>query len=165
MKDNKPMKKHNMTSIAALMLFVIFAVSVLSVLLTGASAYRRFTQRGQAVYESQTLSQFIEAKVRQAPSRDAVSAGKFGDSDVVTLSEDIDGDIYVTRVYCYDGWLMELFSMEEDEVMPEDGEKLLPAQNMTASMDDGLLKVCITDQQGAEETMLMAVGEREGGAE
>lgn len=157
------MKKHNMTSIAALMLFVIFAVSVLSVLMTGVSAYRRLTERGRAVYESQTLSQFIEEKVRQAVSKDAVSVENFGGSDVLMLSEMIDGETYVTRVFCYDGWLMELFSLNEDGFVLEDGEKLLPAQAMSVSLNDGLLTIRITDQRGSEETVIMALGREEGG--
>ena len=37
--------KHNIDGLAALLLFGIFAACVLSVLLSGAGAYRRLTQR------------------------------------------------------------------------------------------------------------------------
>lgn len=51
-------------------------------------------------------------------------------------------------MYCHDGWLMELFAAEDGDFSPEDGEKLLPAQGIALELDNGLLKVMLTDAAG-----------------
>ena len=45
--------------LAALLLFGIFAVCVLMVLLTGANAYRRLTERDQQAYQRRTCAQYL----------------------------------------------------------------------------------------------------------
>ena len=47
----QPTMKHNIDGLAALLLFGIFAACVLSVLLSGAGAYRRLTQRDLTAYD------------------------------------------------------------------------------------------------------------------
>ena len=44
---NRTGTKHHMDGLLALLLFGVFAVSILSVLLTGAQVYGRLTQRDQ----------------------------------------------------------------------------------------------------------------------
>ena len=90
----------------ALLLFGVFAVCVLAVLLTGARAYRGLTQRDQAAYSRRVCVQYIATRVRQADRAEGVSVEPFGEGDALVLSE----DGYVTRVYHYDGYLMELYA-------------------------------------------------------
>ena len=140
--------KHHLDGLLALLLFGVFAASVLSVLLTGAGVYSRLTQRDQDAYDRRTCVQYLATKVRQAPSGAQVSVGSFGDGDALIVSEEIDGLPYLTRVYCCGGWLRELFSSAGDSFAPEDGEKILPARQLTLAMEDGLLQARLTDSSG-----------------
>lgn len=106
--------KHHLEGLAALLLFGVFAVCVLMVLLTGADTYHRLNRRDQSAYDARTAAQYITTKVRQTDWLDCVSVERFGDGDALVLADDIDGERYVTRVYTYDGYLMELFSALED---------------------------------------------------
>ena len=74
--------KHNIDGLAALLLFGIFAACVLSVLLSGAGAYRRLTQRDLTAYDRRTGLQYIAARVRQADRQGAVTV----EGSVVPLS-------------------------------------------------------------------------------
>ena len=66
------------------------------------------------------------------------------------------GDVqYLTRVYCHDGWLMELFTASSGEFAPEDGERLMPANAMSLSLEDGLLMVQLTDETGEKKSLLL----------
>jgi hypothetical protein len=56
---------HNLDGLAALLLFAVFAASVMAVLLTGAKAYRGVTRRDQEAYNARTAVQYVAQRVRQ----------------------------------------------------------------------------------------------------
>lgn len=156
----KPIK-HHIDGLIALLLFGVFAACVLAVLLTGADAYRRLTQRDRAAYDRRTCVQYVATRVRQADALDGVTVEDFSGISCLTLR---DGDGYVTRVYCYDGYLMELYCDADVELDPEDGEQIIPAGGLDLSLEDGLLTVAATDAQGTRSTLLLSLRSGEGGA-
>lgn len=150
-------RKSNMGGLLALLVLGIFATSILSVLLTGADAYRRLTERDSAAYDLRTAAQYLATRVRQGDVRDGVTVEPFGDTLALTLAEDIDGERYLTRVYYYDGYLRELFSAQEDALAPEDGEKILEAQGLTLGLEDGVLSLSVTDGGGQQVTQTLTL--------
>lgn len=146
MKNYK--KEYSLSVVAALLLFAVFAVGVFSVLLGGAKVYRALVQRDAAVYDSRTSSQYLLSKLRQAPDPQAVSIGEFGGSAAIRITQTIAEDPYVTWIYCWDGWLMELFCAADGEFTPEDGEKVLPARDLSVTQQNDLLVIAITDGSG-----------------
>ena len=156
-------KDHSLNGLLALLLFGIFAACVLSVLLMGADAYQRLTERDRESYESRTVAQYIATRVRQADRSGGVSVGAFGGSDALELWEPIDGEAYVTRVYCHDGWLRELFAAEEDPFAPEDGEKILPALGLELRDEGELLRLELTDSDGQVIALTLCPRGGEGG--
>lgn len=141
-------KKHEISGLFALLLFGVFAVCILSVLLTGADVYHKLTERDRETYDMRTCTQYIATKVRQTQSGALVDVTDFGGVDALTLYEDIEGIRFVTRIYCCDGWLRELFTWGEGEYYPQDGEKILEASALSASIEDGMLNVEITNTAG-----------------
>ena len=155
MNNNK--KERKLSTIAALMLFAVFAVGVLMVLLGGAKLYRTLVQRDVTAYDSRTCSQYLLSKLRQAPAPGAVEICQFGDAEALGIKQVIDGDTYVTRIYCHDGWLMELFSLSEGEFSPEDGEKVLPASGLEVTQQGDLLIIAVVDGNGVNIQLRYAV--------
>jgi len=155
------MKKHqsgqSISALAALVLLAVFAVGLLSVLLSGAGAYRRLSERDRNSYDSRTCIQYVAAKVRQAPAPGSVSLSKFGAGDCLILSEQVDGWEYLTRIYCYEGWLMELFAASGDDFAPEDGERLMPLNRFSLVLEGSLLQVNTVDTQGFEHRLLLSL--------
>lgn len=143
-------KERSISSVAALLMLVVFAVSILGALLGGAQVYQRLTQRNQESYNSRTCMQYLATKLRQAPG--AVAVDQFGDGDALFLYEQIHDRAYVTRIYCHDGWLMELFTIDSDGFAPEDGEKILPLEGMAITADGSL--ITFRAQCGGEESSL-----------
>ena len=70
-------RKHDLGSLLVLLLFAVFAVCILSVLLTSADTYRRLSGRDQGSYDRRTAAQYITTKVRQADRQGAVSVRSF----------------------------------------------------------------------------------------
>jgi len=150
-----------MDGLAALLLFGLFAACVLAVLLTGAGAYRRLTARDQAAYERRTCVQYLATRVRQADCLDRVAVEPFHGLSALRLTDDAG---YVTRVYCFDGYLMELYADPESELVPEDGEKLMEADGLELSLTGGLLEISITGPEGAEDRLCLSLRCGEGAA-
>lgn len=153
--------KHHLDGLAALLLFGVFAVCVLIVLLSGADAYRGLTERDRAAYTRRTCAQYVATRVRQSDSAWNIAVTDFGDGKALVLDANWD---YVTYIYCHDGWLMELYCLAEETMEPEDGEKILAAQAMDFTLEDGLLAITARDSAGGETSLLLSLRSGEGGA-
>lgn len=144
------MEKQKGTGFWVLLLFGIFAVCVLFVLLTGAESYSNLTQRDQIAYSERTCARYIATKIHQMPHPESLSVVSFGEGDALEFREEIDGEEYYTRVYCFEGWLRELFALSGTEIGPESGEKVLEAQSLKLDLhDEGLLDISITEENGS----------------
>lgn len=144
----KFLKNGSLSGLVALLTFVLFAISILFVLLNGAGVYRRLTQRDQHSYDNRTCAQYVATKMRQAPSPTAISADTFGVVDSLLISQNIEGSEFVTRIYCYENWLMELFTLADGDFLPEDGEKILPLGSLSVSQDGTVFSFVLTDTEG-----------------
>lgn len=153
---------HRAGGFTALIVFAAFAVCILSVLLAGADAYRRITERDRAAYAGRTCAQYIATRVRQAQSGAAVSVTGSGGVRAIAIRETINDELYVTRVYCYDGWLRELFSADGTEFDPEDGEAVIEADEMEPAISDGLLTVALTANGGERTELVLSLRGEEG---
>lgn len=153
----KKTNKHSLNGLLAFLLFSIFAICVLLVLLTSADAYQKLTNRDQSSYDSRTTMQYIITRVHQADQENGVSVGKFGDSDSLELTEWIEGKAYVTRVYCKDGYIWELFTAADNELAPEDGEKIMQAMHVSFSLDGALLTAEFTNTDGTQQTVSLSL--------
>lgn len=149
--------KRSISGIAAALVLCLFAIMILSVLLSGAGAYQRLTARGRESYDSRSCAQYVATKLRQAPSAESVGLRSFGGSDCLCITEEIDGEEYVTRVYCHDGWIMELFTLAEGEFAPEDGEKILEAASLELSLENNILRAEIIDGSGAGSEIFLSL--------
>ncbi len=127
-----------LTGLMALLVFTVFALCVLRVLLTGAGVYERLVSRGEDQYSSRTTVQYLATRVRQAES---VAVSDFGGIPALVLEEQAGTAAYVTRVYLYDGYLRELYSAASADLSPGDGEKVLPANSLSLSLENGLLTI------------------------
>ena len=158
------MKKHgyHLEGLMALLLFGVFAVCLLMVLFTGADSYQGLTRRDRISDNRRVCAQYLATRVRQADADGAVAAGEFGGGDALLLTQDIDGMEYVTRIYVSGGYLMELFSAADSELAPEDGEKLMAARALSASLSDGLLELSLTPKEGTAVELTLSLRSGEG---
>lgn len=140
--------KQRMGALAPLGVFTLFALVILSVLLSGASAYHRLVETNQIHDNSRTALSYISARVRRAESGQAVQKAQFAQGDALVLPERLDGQAYITRIYCYQGYLMELYTPAEGAFAPEDGTRILPMEALEITIEDGLLTVSLKDEKG-----------------
>lgn len=160
MRDER--RKGNITGLAALLLFGVFAVCVVLVLLTGANAYHRLTERDQSAYSHRTVAQYLTTRVRQADRAGQIAVGQFGGEDALLLEEEIDGILFVTRIYYYDGAIRELFSFADETFEPRDGEEILPAQGLELKQDGQWLTASVVNEDGTVQDLTLYLRSGEG---
>lgn len=161
MKNRK--NKSSLEGVLALVLFCIFAVCILAVLLIGAATCKRLAARQQNVYAERMIPQYLATKVRQADRQGAVQIGEFGGVAALELVERFDTEEYITRIYCYDGYLRELFSTASGEFAPEDGEKIQEAGQVDFSLQEGVLSIAVIQQDGEKTELKLLLRSTEGG--
>lgn len=154
----KPIQ-HHFDALAALLLFGVFAACVLAVLLTGADAYRRLTQRDQAAFDRRAGAQYVVTKLRQADRAGNVAVKEI--EGVRTLVLDADTE-YITYIYQYDGWLWELYTWCGEPPVPGDGQQLVETEQVDWFLEDGLLTIQITTELGEEDTLMLSLRSGEG---
>ena len=154
--------KSSISTLTALTVFALFAACVLCVLLSGVGVYRRLVDGGREQYARRTLTQYVATRVQQSENGNCIGVEPFGGGEALVISETIDGEEYMTRIYCHEGWLMELFAHEEGSFEPGDGEKLVPAQGLVCELEPGLLTVTVTDDAGSVRELSFALRGGEG---
>ena len=155
-------KKNQLSGVLVLLVFAVFGVSVLLVLLTGADVVKTLSERDQESYDRRTTMQYITTRVRQADEAGCVAVESIDGVDVLILREEIEGEHYETRVYCYDGYVRELFAFAEDEFFAGDGEAVLKAENLSLRMEGQVITAELTDPTGQVQTLTLYLRSGEG---
>jgi len=147
--------------ILALLLFAVFAVCILSVLMAGAGAYRHIIDRDDSSHTQRTAAQYVSTKIRQADNPGTVAVEVFQGTQTLTLRQDLGGVVLLTQIYCYDGYLRELFHLEGSGLSPADGEKVLPMEDMSVELKDDLLSILLTASDGQQQRLFLSLRGRE----
>lgn len=136
-------KAYKITDLLSLTVFAVFALCVLLVLLIGGRVYRNLVDGGSESYQSRTAVQYVATRVRQG---NTVAVESFDGGDALVLREEINGRSYVTRIYCHEGWLWELYCAESAQLSRADGERVLEVEKLAFSLTDGFLTALIDGQ-------------------
>lgn len=145
------MKKNTVNGVLVLVIFAVFMVCVLFVLLSGADTVQRLTDRDQRTYDHRTAVQYIATRVHQADRSGAVSV----EDATLVLTEEINGQLYQTRVYCHEGYLREMFCPTGAALAPEFGEEILPMQDFRVTCQDDLLRVTIVMADDSTDSLCL----------
>ena len=140
-------------TLASLMLTCVFGATLLLSLATGAGVYRRVQGRVEESSRARVSLSYITARLHAYDQAGMIETGSFGDGGAVFLYEEIEGYIYETILYVYDGNLMEMLCEKGNEMPPEFGETVSPAQALTVTeLEKGLLWLSLTEADGQKHS-------------
>lgn len=148
--------KKNITAdtLAVLMLFAVFVLSVFSVLIYGANVYRKTAEASYFNYTERTCLSYITQKIRHYDQKDCVKTENINGTDALVLKENIDGTIYNTYIYCDNGYVKELFCEDGYEFVPSDGMEIIEADSLTFEYaENNIIKISCTGKDGISETV------------
>ena len=106
-------------------LFLVFALSSISVVGIGIQVYRTIVTDMDSNYNSRTAIAYVTEKLREADTSGAVRLGTIDDCDALILSQTIGVKEYCTYLYAYDGNLCELFASTEAELPASAGQSIM----------------------------------------
>lgn len=150
--------KYYTDTLAGMLAFGLFAACIILALLAGAGAYRRLTERDRAAYDKRTCTQYIATKIENAQSPEAVSVVDNGDGgSVLRIEENVGDEIFATYIYCRDGWICELLIPSEAVPVYSAGERLLEADALSFSMNDGLIRAGLSTQGGQKCDLMISL--------
>ena len=157
---------HMIEFIFPLVLFMVFAISALTVLLLATNIYRKTTENSRLNFTSQTAIAYIEEKVHQSDNLatdeyggdvSCVSIGEFAGTDALMITQNVDGAVYTTCIYEYDGELREIFTRDLTAALPESGRSIIKTQDFTMEeLSYGLYRFTCTDADGRTTTACIA---------
>lgn len=145
--NKQTIQKFQIDGILSLLLFGVLAACLLLVLLGGTKVYSRIVERDDIVYTQRTAAQYFSQKLRSAPTADGVSLMTVDGEEALAIWQELDGEDYLTVIYCYHGWLWEIFTDASDAAEgfdPECGEKLLELTDLKLEKDQNLVTVSYT---------------------
>lgn len=180
---NETLTKRSLSSLIPLLLFAVFAVCILMVLLSGANIYKKTAKRDQDSIQQRTLSQYLTTRLHQSDAEGMVFVGDFGSAELISahnstdaasadaltrqpntltgdtlyLREELNDRIYYTRIYVHEGMLRELFAAEGLTFAPSEGKAILPLKELTFTLQNQLLTIKLTHEDGTGETLLIAL--------
>ena len=140
--------QHGMQGAFIFVLLGLFALMSTLMVLLGAQMYRATVDKSQLNNQERLISAYVRSMVRAQDGGD-VSVEEVDGQKVLCLREASDfGDMYVTRIYEYDGYLRENYTSENYDFELDKGEKVTEAQSFDASIEGQLLTVNMKDAEG-----------------
>lgn len=137
----KAFRGQSIDTVFVLIIFCIFAASVLAVLMLGGSIYKNMADISQDGYEERTCLSYVWTKVKNGDEAGKILLGDFDGQNVLLLKEEYDGVAYQTMIYYYDGWVRELFCEEGLNFAPEDGTPVIKTTSLSfTALENGLIK-------------------------
>lgn len=110
-------------TIALCALYLLLAAGLS--LLAG-QAYQTAVRQADDTDLPRTALSYLVNQVRRGDVAGGLSVTRFGGSDALILEE----DGYVTLLYCWDGWLRELYAQADLAFDPGDGTQILPLDGL-----------------------------------
>lgn len=150
-------KRHSIDVFFVLCLFMMFALCLSALLLAGAKSYQRISQNSQDNFDLRTSLFYVTNKMRSADSG-GISLGEFGTGDAIFLEEEVDGVLYVTKIYQYEDCLMELFAEQGNDLDPVAGVEVTKVSDFQVEKIEGeLLEVSVVSPKGKKNSMVTMI--------
>ncbi|MCR4747802.1 MAG: DUF4860 domain-containing protein [Clostridiales bacterium] len=159
------MKRVSMTvdSLFTLVLFAVFAVTVLFVLMSGAGVYKDTQTVMTERYQERTCLSYITAKVNHYDEDGRVYIAEVDGIKALAVDEQMGGLDYTTYIYCADGAVREIMVEKGQPFKAADGLLIVEAEKLEFVQKDNLLKVICTGESGKTAFVTLHVASGMGG--
>jgi len=127
---NKIIRGRNIDTIFVLIVFSIFAFSVLMVLMLGASVYRNINDISREGQREHTALSYIWTKTKNYDDAGSITVGDFNGIPTLFIYEQIGETKFRTAIYNYDGWLCELYSKADLDFSPGAGDRIIQIESL-----------------------------------
>lgn len=128
---------HSSETIFTMLLFLIFTFAILAVLISGVSVYKNTEKIMRNRFEERTVIAYVMTRLRQGDVYDAIEIDSYDEiGTLVLIKEELFGDEYRTYIYCYNGWVYELFAESGMKFDPKAGTRIVAAKGLNFKMTE-----------------------------
>ena len=132
---------HRLHTLVILILFLVFSLSSVSVLMYGTKVYKSVTGKTDENYSLRTGLIYLSNKIKAA-DKSSIYMDTYQKVDMLVIPEEIEGQMYETRIYCYNGQLREIFTDVGNDIPLDGGLYITDMKNLTISeKNKGLLEI------------------------
>ena len=117
----KTIRSSKVDTVFVLIIFCVFAISMLMVLMLGASIYKNMTVVSRDGYDERTTLSYFWTKLKNGDEEGRVYLGDFQGIPALCLAEVYGDTTYLTMIYKYQGKVCELFTEEGVQLDPDAG--------------------------------------------
>ena len=140
-----------------IVLMVVFFLVMMISLVAGAQMYRNVSTMQARESTLHMQSGLLAGIVRMNDSADGVAKAAGPEGDALVLVERLESGTYETRVYRYQGNIVQEYAIAEREINPENAIDVMESGRFEFSYQDGLLSI-VTDA-GTSRVALRSVQE------
>lgn len=137
--------------VGGLFIVCLFAVCMFMTLAFGSLIYSDVSDVMEQQYTVRTAAGYLMTRVRQGNADGMLEIGTFDGCEALILREEYFDEVYLTCIYCWDGYLRELYCVEGEEFGASDGETVAAAESVHFALSEGLL--CVTCSAGGRESV------------
>lgn len=154
-------KKHDATKrdrshVFTAILFALFLITLLFAITAGTNVYRSLHETADAADNARLGVNLIANTVRANDSIDSVAAGTGPEGQSLVLREHLSSGDYETRLYLYDGYVVQEYSLAGAAYTPDRATQIVESSQFSYTYANGLLS--ITTDQGTADVALRSVG-------
>ena len=150
-------KNHITELFFSLALLCVFLISGVLVILTGAGVYKDTVRSSEMNYGTRTALSYIVEKVRQGDRDGDIRSGSTDDGvPALLITSEYQGADYITYIYADGGQMRELFVRADAPADSSDGTALLDIASLSfEELENGLLKVTVSDAEGGASSVMI----------
>lgn len=124
-------KQHTIDILFMLSLFCLFAICSVVLITFGADIYQNTVNKTNENYLERTSVAYLTEKLRQTDITQSVSIVNTNGIDMLTIESEIEGQLYSTRLYEYNGHLCECFSRSDIILSPDAGQEIFEINKLS----------------------------------
>ncbi|CAK7040639.1 MAG: hypothetical protein PEGG_01710 [Paraeggerthella hongkongensis] len=136
-------------------LFAVLSLFLLISLLVGTNAYKSINAVRTASDETRLGLSLIGNSIRANDATDAVGVAEGPEGSALVLTERLESGVYETRLYAYQGSIVEEYARADAAFTPEKAREIVKSKRFDFAYENGLLTV-YTDQ-GSTSVALRSV--------
>lgn len=149
--------QHSMQGVFVFVLLGLFAVMSTLMVLLGAQMYRNTVEHATGNNEGRVLTAYVRSMVRAQDTADSVRVEDYDGMKALAMTSELEGQVFTTWLYCYEGELYELFTSGTDPLSPEKGTAICAARGFEPALEGHLLTMNLTDADGEAATVRVAL--------
>ncbi|MBQ7944133.1 MAG: DUF4860 domain-containing protein [Lachnospiraceae bacterium] len=123
-------KQHTIDIIFMLSLFCVFALCSVALIIFGANIYQNTVNKTNQNYLERTSVAYLTEKLRQTDIAQSVSIIHSDGIDMLSIESEIEGQLYSTRLYEFEGYLYECSSRSDIVLSPDAGQAIFKIEQL-----------------------------------